>query len=96
MLNHIRFRKRGDKVTIYQCIYNEISDRVHHKQYESKEYAELVDVYGVTIHNLEATLTDEQRHLFFEGEAQRNLIAAEDEEQMFQCGFVKHLFYTFI
>lgn len=74
-------------MTIYQCIYNEISDRVHNKQYESKEYAELVDVYGVTIHNLEATLTDEQRHLFFEGEAQRNLIAAEDEEQMFQCGF---------
>ncbi len=54
-------------MNILQCIYNEISDRVHHNQYTYKEYAELVETYGNTIGKLEAALTNEQRHLFFEG-----------------------------
>lgn len=73
-------------MNIMQCIYNETSNRVYGQKQESADYTALVQKYSDTLRKLEAVFTDEQRHIFYEAEAQRNLIGAEDEEWMFQWG----------
>ncbi|MBR4077717.1 MAG: hypothetical protein IKK17_03825 [Oscillospiraceae bacterium] len=75
-------------MNIIQCIYNEIADKGYQKKNASKEYAILVKEYGDAAEKLEAVLDEEQKQLYFDVEAQRNLLAAEDEEWMFRRGFL--------
>ena len=72
---------------ILQCIYSEAADRLHRKKNECESYAALLQAYGETVECMEKVLGEERRRLLFELEARRNLLAAEDEEWMFQWGF---------
>ena len=72
---------------ILRGLYNEFSDELHRQKNGCREYMEMMGRYGGIMERMESVLTSEQRKLFMEVEAQRNLIAAEDEEWMFCCGF---------
>lgn len=74
-------------MNIISAIYTAFIDYGHYKKNSSKEYTELVSAYSKTLDCLQASLSKEQEPLFFEAEAQRNLIAADDEENMFYFGF---------
>lgn len=51
------------------------------------EYIELMDTYEDDLEELYLSLNPDQQPLFFKTEAQRNLIAAMDEDRMFRFGF---------
>ena len=74
-------------MTILQSIYNAFVDCNPHKRKLTKEHLELVEEYSKTLDQLQNSLSEEQEPLFFEAEAQRNLIAADEEEAMFHFGF---------
>ena len=74
-------------MNILHYIYTAFVDYGNHKKNSTKEYAELVGAFGKTLDQLQASLSEEQEPLLFEAEAQRNLIAADDEEAMFYFGF---------
>lgn len=72
---------------IIQCLYNETADRMHRKKIASPDYKKLLLGYEEVMEKLEAELTTEQKSIFLDVECKRNLLGAEDEEWMFQCGF---------
>ena len=51
------------------------------------EYIQLFNTYSEDLEELFLSLNKDQQPLFYQTEAQRNLIAAMDEDRMFRFGF---------
>lgn len=74
-------------MTILEHIFSEFVDYAHRPKQEQSEYNELLNVFSHTADQFLSTLSAEQRSTAMQLEAQRNLIAAMDEEFMFCYGF---------
>lgn len=74
-------------MTITEHIFAEFVDYIHHPAHKKSEYDSLSEAYSNAADRLLSTLTTEQKSAVFELEAQRNLLAAMDEELMFCEGF---------
>ena len=72
---------------IIQFISEAFTDSKFRPAVISAEYQALVSTYSANLDTLFRRLSAEQKPLFFEAEAQRNLIAAMDEDCMFCFGF---------
>ena len=68
-----------------QLICEALSD--HTCADKGEEYRNYEKTYCDTMEALVGTLTHEQKRLFFQLEADRNLLAAMDEDRMFLNGF---------
>ena len=74
-------------MTVVEHIFAEYVDYIRHSGQEKAEYDALLKTYAETGDLFIATLSKEQKSAALELEAQRNLIAAMDEELMFCQGF---------
>lgn len=73
-------------MSILESICAELADGAARTP-KSAEYKQLMQEFGTNAEAFDRTLTKLQNHMIRELEAQRNLIAAMDEDVMFCCGF---------
>lgn len=74
-------------MTVIEHIFAEYADDIRHSGQEKTEYDALLKTYADGLDVCIAALSSEQKAAVLALEAQRNLIAAMDEELMFCEGF---------
>ena len=74
-------------MTVTEHIFTEYVDYIRHSGQEKSKYDALLKTYAETGDLFITTLSADQKSAALELEAQRNLIAAMDEELMFCQGF---------
>jgi len=73
-------------MNILECICAELADGTARAP-KSEEYTQLIQSFSINADSFNCTLSKLQNHMVMELEAQRNLIAAMDEDIMFCSGF---------
>lgn len=74
-------------MTVLDHIFWKFADHATYPKHKTAEYNSLNKSYSDIINHFMQTLPEDSKKVFLELEAQRNLIAAMDEENMFCFGF---------